>query len=74
MAADEEQSDVVQLLLSAGANMEAVDTVKLMIHYCMTAWFVLNTNILSIWNQKFKQNDEPFRIATDWCLFNTTLG
>ena len=28
-------ADIVQLLLSAGANIEAVDKVILMIHYCM---------------------------------------
>ena len=29
-------ADAVQLLLSAGANLEAADKVILMIHYCMT--------------------------------------
>ena len=34
-AAEKGHADVVQLLLSAGANIEAADKVILMIHYCM---------------------------------------
>ena len=34
-AASEGHADVVQLLLSAGANVEAAEKVILMIHYCM---------------------------------------
>ena len=34
-AAEEGHADVVQLLLSAGANIEATARVILMIHYCM---------------------------------------
>ena len=41
MAASEGHADVVQLLLSAGANVEAADKVTLMIHYCMTVSFAL---------------------------------
>ena len=36
-AARKGHTDVVQLLLSAGANIETADTVTLMIHHCMTA-------------------------------------
>ena len=35
MVAGEGHADIVQLLLSAGANIEAADMVILMIHYCM---------------------------------------
>ena len=35
-AAEKGHKDVVSLLLSAGANIEAADEVILMIHYCMT--------------------------------------
>ena len=34
-AAEKGHSDVVQLILSAGANIEAADKVILMTHYCM---------------------------------------
>ena len=34
-AAQKGHADVVQLLLSAGANIEAADRVILMIYYCM---------------------------------------
>ena len=34
-AASKGDADIVQLLLSAGVNKEAVDKVILMIHYCM---------------------------------------
>ena len=39
MAAYEGHADVVQLLLSAGANIEAADEVILMIHYGIAAGF-----------------------------------
>ena len=35
IAARNGQADIVQLLLSAGVNIEAADKVILMIHYCM---------------------------------------
>ena len=35
IAANRGHADIVQMLLSAGANIEAVDKVILMIHYCM---------------------------------------
>ena len=35
LAAREGHTDVAQLLLSAGASIEAADKVILMIHYCM---------------------------------------
>ena len=35
LAADAGHADVLELLLSAGANIEAADKVILMIHYCM---------------------------------------
>lgn len=34
-------ADIVQMLLSAGANIEAADEVLLMIYYSMAASFVL---------------------------------
>ena len=35
-AASQGHADIVQMLLSAGANIEAADKVILMIHSCMT--------------------------------------
>ena len=40
-AAREGHADVVQLLLSAGANAEAADKVILMIDDCMAVWLLL---------------------------------
>ena len=39
-AASNGRADVVQVLVSAGANIEAKDKVILMIHYCMTICIV----------------------------------
>ena len=43
MAAREGHADVVQLLLSAGANKEATDSVILMIVDCMAVWLLLRS-------------------------------
>ena len=49
LAAREGRADIVQLLMSAGANIEATDKVILMIHYCtlFDLFFGSNNNILS---------------------------
>ena len=44
MAAKEGHADVVQLLLSAGANKEATDEVILVIDDCMAVWLFLLSN------------------------------
>ena len=41
VAVDSRHADVVQLLLSTGANIEAADEVILIIHYCMAVRFVV---------------------------------
>ena len=41
VAVDTGHKDVVQLLLSAGANIEAADKVILMIHSCLAVSFIL---------------------------------
>ena len=40
-AASDGHADIVELLLSAGANIEAAEKVILMIHYCIVTSFFL---------------------------------
>ena len=49
MAASKGQVDILQLLLSAGANIEAVDRVNSLLHGCLIFFFFCgpNNNILS---------------------------
>ena len=44
MAASKGHADVVLLLLSAGANVEAADKVILIVHYCMAVSLFLSSN------------------------------
>ena len=74
MAAKKGHKDIVQLLLSAGAKIDAIDKVILMIHYCMVLFlkkkicFVSYTNILS--NRKSNQNKvmELYKLLISYAL------